>query len=211
MRVATTLEEAAAIAAGIAAGREPRDLQLPAADLDRLVGEQARGLDPGQRFVRGLFSGGTLAWEAVMLLSERLPDVAPGVSGEGTGHRVVDLGEDVFTVGRPHPMIDGTVRREWIIRAAADPTTAVLLLDLVLGHGAHPDPAAELLPALDSVRRTAAGDGRRVAVVASVTGTDEDPQRRSAQVATLRKAGVAVMESNAQAARLAALIAARLG
>jgi FdrA protein len=211
MRVATTLEEAAAIAAGIAAGREPRDLQMPAADLDRLVGEQARGLDPGQRFVRGLYSGGTLAWEAVMLLSERLPDVAPGVSGEGTGHRVVDLGEDVFTVGRPHPMIDGTVRREWITRAAADPTTAVLLLDLVLGHGAHPDPAAELLPALDSVRRTAAGDGRRMAMVASVTGTEEDPQRRSAQVATLRTAGVAVMESNAQAARLAALIAARLG
>ena len=211
VHVATTLEDAAAIAAGIAGGREPRDLELAAADLDRLVDEQARGLDPGQRYVRGLFSGGTLAWEAVMLLGERLPDVAAGVSGEGTGHRVVDLGDDVFTVGRPHPMIDGTVRREWIARAFADPTTAVLLLDLVLGYGAHPDPAAELVPALDGARRAAAGQGRRLAVVASVTGTEQDPQRRSVQVATLRKAGVVVMDSNAQAARLAALIAARLG
>ena len=210
VRIATTLEDAAAIAAGIAAGREPRDLQLPAADLDRLVDEQARGFDPGQRFVRGLFSGGTLAWEAATLLADRLPDVSAGVSGQGEGHRVVDLGEDVFTVGRPHPMIDGSVRREWIVRAGADPTTAVLLLDLVLGHGAHPDPAGELTPALASVRRAAAGEDRRVAMVASVTGTEEDPQRRSRQVAALRKAGVVVMDSNAQAARLAALVAARL-
>ena len=210
VRIATTLEDAAAIAAGIAAGREPRDLEMPAADLDRLVDEQSRGLDPGQRFVRGLFSGGTLAWEAATLLSDRLVDVAAGVSGEGHGHRVVDLGEDVFTVGRPHPMIDGGVRREWIARAGADPTTAVLLLDLVLGHGAHPDPAGELAPALEAVRRAAAGEGRRVAMVASVTGTEDDPQRRSRQMATLRKTGVIVMDSNAQAARLAALVAARL-
>jgi FdrA protein len=210
VRIATTLEDAAAIAAGIAAGREPRDLQLPAADLDRLVDEQACGFDPGQRFVRGLFSGGTLAWEAATLLADRLPEVAAGVSGQGQGHRVVDLGEDVFTVGRPHPMIDGSVRREWIARAGADPTSAVLLLDLVLGHGAHPDPAGELTPALEAVRRAAAGEGRRVAMVASVTGTEEDPQRRSRQVAALRKAGVVVMDSNAQAARLAALVAARL-
>ena len=210
VRIATTLEDAAAIAAGIAAGREPRDLQLPAADLDRLVDEQACGFDPGQRFVRGLFSGGTLAWEAATLLADRLPEVAAGVSGQGQGHRVVDLGEDVFTVGRPHPMIDGSVRREWIARAGADPTSAVLLLDLVLGHGAHPDPAGELTPALEAVRRAAAGEGRRVAMVASVTGTEEDPQRRSRQAAALRKAGVVVMDSNAQAARLAALVAARL-
>jgi len=210
VRIATTLEDAAAIAAGIAAGRAPRDLQLPAADLDRLVDEQARGFDPAQRFVRGLFSGGTLAWEAATLLADRLPEVAAGVSGAGPGHRVVDLGEDVFTVGRPHPMIDGSVRREWIARAGADPTTAVLLLDLVLGHGAHPDPAGELTPALEAVRRAAAGEGRRVAMVASVTGTEEDPQRRSRQAAALRKAGVVVMDSNAQAARLAALVAARL-
>src|SRR5205814_1290090 len=83
----------------------------------------------------------------------------PGVTGTGGGHRVVDLGEDVFTVGRPHPMIDGTVRREWIAREAADPSTAALLLDIVLGHGAHPDPAGELLPAIDAARDQASRRG----------------------------------------------------
>ena len=210
MHVAATLEDAAAVAAAMAAGREPRDLELPAAELDRLVDEQARGLARGQRVVRGLFSGGTLAWEAVTLLAARLDGVAPGVSGEGRGHRVTDLGADVFTVGRPHPMIDGGVRREWIGRMGADPTTAVLLLDVVLGHGAHPDPAGELTPALEAAQRAAGRGGRRLAAVASVTGTEADPQRRSAQVATLRQAGVVVMDSNAQAARVAALIAARM-
>jgi succinyl-CoA synthetase alpha subunit len=210
VHVASTLEEAALIAAGLAARREPRDIEFPADELDELVDAQARGLAPGQRFVRGLFSGGTLAWEAVALLAERLEDVAPGVSArDGKGHRVVDLGEDVFTVGRPHPMLDGHVRCEWIAREAADPTTAVLLLDVVLGYGAHPDPAGELIAALESARRTSAEAGRRIAVIASVTGTEEDPQRRSRQVAALRQAGVVVMRSNAQAARVAALVAAR--
>ena len=159
--------------------------------------------------MRGVYSGGTLAWEAGELLSARLPDVARGVRGEGLGHRVVDLGDDVFTVGRPHPMIDGAVRRERIEREAADPSTAVLLLDLVLGYGAHADPAAELTPALQAARRAAGAAGRALAIVASVTGTERDPQVRSVQAAALRRAGVLVMDSNAQAARLAALIAAR--
>jgi len=210
VHVATTLEEAAVIAAARAGRREPRDIQLPPADLDDVVTEQARGLAPGQRFVRGLFSGGTLAWEAAALLSERLDDVAPGVSGEGKGHRVIDLGGDVFTVGRPHPMIDASVRREWIAREAADPTAAVLLLDVVLGYGAHPDPAGELAPALEAARRAAVAAGRGLSLIASVTGTEADPQRRSSQVAALRRAGVFVMNSNAQAARLAALVAARV-
>ena len=209
VHVTRTLEDAAVTAAALAAGREPRDIELPAAELQRLVDEHASGFHSEQRLVRGLYSGGTLAWEAVTLLAERLDGVERSVSGEGHGHRVVDLGEDVFTVGRPHPMIDGSVRREWIARVAADPTTAVLLLDVVLGYGAHPDPAGELTPALEAARRDAAGDGRCLAVVASVTGTEADPQRRSTQVAALRKAGVVVMDSNAQAARLAALIAAR--
>jgi FdrA protein len=133
------------------------------------------------------------------------------VHGEGLGHRVVDFGDDRFTVGRPHPMIDATVRREWIARDAGDPATAVLLLDVVLGYGAHADPAAALLPALAAARRTAMAAGRGLAIVASVTGTEHDPQVRSRQVAALQAAGVVVMDSNAQAARLAALVAVRAG
>ena len=127
------------------------------------------------------------------------------MTGGAGVHRVVDLGEDAFTVGRPHPMIDGRVRREWIDKEGRDPGTAVLLLDIVLGYGAHPDPAGELLPALDAARE------HGLAVIAGVCGTDADPQPRAAQVARLRDAGVVVMDSNAQAARLAALIALRAG
>ena len=213
VHAAATLEDAAMAAVALARGEVPRavEFSLPAAEIERLVAAQAGALGAGQRFVRGVYSGGTLAWEAVALLTARLPDVAPGVGGEGAGHRVVDLGADVFTVGRPHPMIDGAVRREWIEREAADPATAVLLLDVVLGYGAHPDPAGDLTPALEGARRAAGAAGRGLAIVASVTGTERDPQVRSVQAAVLRRAGVVVLDSNAQAARLAALIAARAG
>ena len=210
---AATLEDAALAAVALVRGEEPAAVEftIPAAEVERLVTAQIRALGPGQRFVRGVYAGGTLAWEAVSLLGACLPGVAAGVGGEGNGHRVVDLGDDVHTLGRPHPMIDGAVRHEWIAREAADPATAVLLLDVVLGHGAHPDPAGELAPALEAARRTAAAAGRGLAIVASVTGTEADAQGRSRQAAALRRAGALVMDSNAQAARLAALVAARSG
>jgi FdrA protein len=119
----------------------------------------------------------------------------------------MDLGDDVFTRGRPHPMLDGHVRREWIRREAQDPTVAVLLLDVVLGYGAHPDPAADLLPAIVAGVDAARADGRGLVVVASVCGTDADIQERGRQIAVLEGAGVFVMPSNAQAARLAARVA----
>jgi succinyl-CoA synthetase alpha subunit len=204
---AATLEDAARAAVALARGERPRPLEFtrPAEEIARLVDEAARALGAGRRLVRGVYSGGTLAWEALYLLKAALADVAPGVTGQGSGHRVVDLGEDVFTVGRPHPMIDGTVRREWIEKEARDPSVAVLLLDVVLGYGAHPDPAGELLPALRAAR------ARGLAVVASVCGTDGDPQGRGAQIRALARDGVLVMDGNAQAARLAARIARRAG
>jgi succinyl-CoA synthetase alpha subunit len=211
VHVAATLEDAALGAVALARGQTPRAVEFsrPGPEIEGLVAEQAAALAPGQRFVRGIYAGGTLAWEAVALLRARLSNVAPGVDGDGPDHRVVDLGDDRFTLGRPHPMIDGAVRREWIAREAADPTTAVILLDVVLGYGTHPDPAAELAPALEAARRTAAAAGRGLALIGSVIGTERDPQPRSAQTAGLKRAGVLVMDSNAQAARLAALIAAR--
>lgn len=210
---AATLEDAARAAVALARGEKPpaHGVTDDAAELDALAVEATRGMAAGQRFVRGVYSGGTLAYEAIGLLSAALTDVHGKVTGGGAGHRVTDLGEDQFTVGRPHPMIDGTVRREWLEREAADPATAVLLLDVVIGHGAHPDPAGELVPALARARTAAERAGRRLAVVASVCGTDRDPQGRQAQIATLRSAGAHVMRSNAQAARLAAQIGALRG
>ncbi len=200
-----SLEDCAREAVALARGEKHHPVTFTVADEEvaRLASEARQGLRPEQRLVSGVYSGGTLAWEARFILAATLGDVAPGVAGTGGGHRVVDLGNDVFTIGRPHPMIDGTVRREWIAREAADPAIAVLLVDVVLGYGAHADPAGEVLPAIENARR------RGVVVVASVTGTDADPQNRSFQVSRLRSAGVIVMPSNAQAARLAAKILAR--
>jgi hypothetical protein len=127
-----------------------------------------------------------------------LPD--PAQSRE---HTVLDLGADEFTVGRPHPMIDLSVRAGRILREAADPTTGVILLDVVLGYGAHPDPARVLADAVRAARATAQDAGRDLAVVASVCGTEADPQRLSAQQAQLAAAGVLLADSNAAAARLA--------
>lgn len=211
VHAAASLEDCARAAVALARNERPGPVEftLPDVEVHRLVEDAIRGLKPEQRFVRGVYSGGTLAWEARYLLERELTDVVPGVTGGGEGHRIVDLGEDVFTVGRPHPMIDGTIRREWIGREAADPSAAVVLLDVVLGFGAQPDPAGELLPAIKEAQRQAQTHGRHLAVVASVTGTDDDPQDRSAQVAKLRGQGVLVMPSNAQATRLAARLAAR--
>src|SRR6266446_2228190 len=113
---AATLEDAARAAVALARGDTPAGVEFtrPAPEIERLVAEAVHGLAPGARAVRGIYAGGTLAWEARGLLAARLRDVAPGVTGGGGLHRVVDLGEDAFTVGRPHPMIDGRVRREWI-------------------------------------------------------------------------------------------------
>jgi FdrA protein len=211
---AATLEETALGAVALLRGMRtsPIAFTMPGEQIQRLIVEATRAMQPGQRFVRGLYVGGTLAYEALSLLQAQLPNVSPAVLGEWEGHSVVDLGEDHFTLGRPHPMIDGTIRREWILRAAENPATAVILLDVILGYGAHPDPAGELLLTLQQATHQAQAGGRHLAVVASVCGTEQDLQRRSAQIDALRAHGVIVMPSNAQAARLAAgIVACRVG
>ena len=210
--VAATLEDAAHAAVALARGTEPISVEFSrtVGEIGQLCDGALATLGPRQRFVRGVYAGGTLAGEAVAILSSRLPDVAPTVSGAGDGHWVVDLGDDAFTAGRPHPMIDGALRNEWIACEGSDPATAVLLLDVVLGHGAHADPAGEMLGTVRQVREERQKQREDLVVVASVCGTDADPQNRAAQVRALEAAGVIVMPSNAQAARLAALIASRL-
>ena len=142
----------------------------------------------GGRFLRGLFVGGTMGSEARI--------IATGLLGahQPEGHTFVDFGDDAYTTGRAHPMIDPTLRLEHLARAAADPDTAVLLLDVVLGHGAEPDPAALLAPALSGVRQP---------VVVSVVGTAADPQGLDRQVRALAEAGAEVHLSNARATRRA--------
>jgi FdrA protein len=194
---ARTLEEAAALAVALVHDGNASAV-APSDDAPELRGGDTRiRLQPTQRRIRGLYSGGTLAAEATVILE--------GV--EGLDVDIVDLGDDEYTVGRPHPMIDSRLRADYIAAAGADPLTGVILLDIVLGYGSHPDPAGALVAALGEARAAAERDGRSIAIVASVCGTAADPQGLDHQAATLRAAGVLVARSNAQAVRLARAIA----
>lgn len=164
--------------------------------------------------MRGLFSGGTLCYEAQVIWgkrltreiysnaplheSTRLPDSTLSI-----GHTALDLGEEEFTIGRPHPMISNDLRIRRLRQEAQDPETAVILLDLVLGYGAHPDPASELAPNIESARIAARDTGRELAFIASITGTSADPQDMGRQIRTLENAGVQICDSNAAASQLA--------
>ena len=151
------------------------------------------------RALLGLFSGGSLAHEAATIVEPALGPVAGNVTGRddgASGHRLLDLGEEEYTRGRPHPMVDLDLRVGMIDESAADDGLGCLLLDVVLGHGSHPDPAGELAGAIARV-------AERALVVARVCGTDEDPQDARRQTAALEAAGVIVAPSNAAAARLA--------
>jgi hypothetical protein len=192
-----TFEEAAQVAAGLSLGRAPAPLEDDAAD----PGKLAAGLAVGQERIAGLYSGGSLASEAKVVLKGLLgADAAAAQS-------IVDLGDDEYTVGRPHPMIDPRLRSEKIEEAGHDPQVAVILLDIVLGYASHPDPAGALIPAIHAARSAAADAGRGLAVIASVCGTPNDPQGLAGQRAILADAGVHLAASNARAARLAGLVA----
>jgi FdrA protein len=201
---ATTFDEAAELAVGLA-----KNEQRWRGDLGEVVDPDL--FAPGQRYLRGLFSGGTLAYEALLILQGYLPAVYSNApldkayrlanSMISQGHTVIDLGEDEFTVGRLHPMIDNTLRIRRLGQEANDPEVAVILLDVVLGYGAHPDPASELGPAIAGVREKAKEAGRHLEVVAVVVGTDEDPQGFEHQVRQLADAGAQVHTSNDAAVR----------
>lgn len=191
VRYATTLEDATRLAVALARGEEGAQEGGPFLAPPPL----GEGLEKGAPLV-GLFTGGTLAWEAALLLGQAL-GVPPRAETEGVvwrvgRHRIVDLGDDHYTRGRPHPIL-APERRNEAIRAAGE--VGLLLLDVPLGFGAHPDPAGALAPVLAELG---------CPVLASVTGTEADPQGYSQQVATLRGAGARVYPSSTAAARAAA-------
>jgi FdrA protein len=213
---ARTLQETALLAAKAAGANIDvmTDIAQEEAKLHVQAKELRTALQPAQKYLRGLFSGGTLCYEAQVIwramLKEPVLSNAPLKKENqltdplrSVRHTCVDLGEEEFTVGRPHPMIDNDLRIRRLGQEARDPAVAVIMLDVVIGYGAHPDPAGELGPAIRQAKQLA---DRELIVVASVTGTEHDPQRLSAQVAALKAAGAIVCESNAAAAKLAAMI-----
>ena len=167
--------------------------------------EQAPASEPASGYLRGLFSGGTLAYEALLALQAMLGPVfsnAPITVEQKLSdpfhsreHTIVDLGADEFTVGRLHPMMDNDLRIRRMRQEAADPQTGVILLDVVLGEGSHPDPAAELAPAISSLRGSS-----RAEFVVLLVGTEADPQGLASQEERLTAAGAVVYRSLSDAA-----------
>ena len=192
---ATTFDETAEMAVKLSA-----EVVEPVREFD--IGRFAAG----QRYLRGLFSGGTLAYEALLILQNYLPAVYSNVplnkefrledSLISQADTIIDLGEDEFTVGRLHPMMDNELRIRQLEKEAKDPQVAIILLDVVLGYGAHPDPAGELAPVIARVKAEAEAAGRYLEVVAVVSGTDEDPQGLDGQIQQLEGAGAVVDTSN---------------
>jgi FdrA protein len=203
VEVVSTLEDAARRALRLAGRGEPR------LGIDRDAAGLAAQLGPPRRLLRALYAGGTFAYETEALLAPRigplvthLPRPLRGeTSSFPSQHLVLDLGADEFTVGRPHPMIDPSLRIEYIARAVVDPTTAVVLLDVVIGHGAARDPAGAVASALAGLRTP----GMPV-VIGFVVGTDADPQRRTSQERLLSEAGVVLTQSSTAAALLAGAV-----
>jgi FdrA protein len=200
VEVVHTLEDAARAALLAAGGSPPPQDEVDPARLPApLSGER--------RLLRALYAGGTFAYEARVLLGLELGALSDDAHPPGDGraaalpaeHLVVDLGDDRFTAGRPHPMIDPAMRLELLRAAGADSRTAVVVLDVVLGHGAADDPAGDLAPAIAEVT----GSGDAPLVVAFVVGTAADPQDLERQERTLREAGAELAPSSTAAARLA--------
>jgi FdrA protein len=165
-------------------------------------------------YIRGFFSGGTLAYEAYLLMQKRLGDVYSNTpldpkfkisidDLEKPCHMLFDLGTEEFTTGRPHPMIDGRWRSELIARAAENKDTAVILFDLILGLGADPNPAGSIIESIQAAKKKVNPEGRNINFIASIVGTEPDPQHYSKQFAMLQAAGVIIAETNAEAARMA--------
>lgn len=206
IRVTRTLVDCAAAAVTLAGLQRPRT--------QRGTVPMHPAFQAGQTDLRALYSGGTFAAEAQVIWAQAGLSVRSNVAIDKTlmldhprqvnsGHVALDLGDDAFTVGRPHPMIDQAARVERLLLEAADQRVRVIVLDVVIGWGAHPDPAGELAPAITQAKRMAAQAGRELAVIGFVCGTELDPQGLARQQSTLRDAGVVLADNSANAAWLA--------
>ncbi|WP_137662772.1 acyl-CoA synthetase FdrA [Enterococcus hulanensis] len=201
---AYTLEEAAEIAVQLMHGKE-------VVEKNTALEDPCYQFAAGQTGIKGLYSGGTLAYEAAMLMKRALglkdeKEAEAGFILKDGVHEIIDLGDDIYTQGKPHPMIDPSKRQEMLAQAADDPTTAVILLDDVLGYGSHENMAKELAPTIKEIKEKAASAGRELVVIATIVGTDEDPQNMAEQKKILTEAGTILCNSNAQAVKLALII-----
>ena len=212
----TTLQGAAARVTAILGDEQSHSAPTISAALSTQLEEARAGLRPGASCILGLYSGGTLCYESLLFLRGLDIDLSANleltgvthVAGDepGLGNVLLDLGDDRFTAGVPHPIIDYRQRCERIVDAAMDAQVGIVLLDVVLGYGAHPDPAAELGPALRKARSAASQRGRNLVFIVVLCGTADDPQSLAKQRADLAAAGAIVVPSNLQAVSIAAAL-----
>jgi len=218
---AAFLAQAADMAVELSRGAQPHvgDITITRDMHCRLV-DLARAMAPRQRYVRGIFSGGTFCYEAQLVhrgfgISAHSNTPVKGNTaladiGTSLEHTIVDMGDDEFTQGRPHPMIDPSQKNARIRNEVADPATAIVLFDVVLGYGSAEDPTAELISMISDSQAKASAEGRTVAIIGYVCGTDLDPQDRAKAVDALEAAGALLASSNAEAAVWSATLIAEL-
>ncbi len=218
-----SLEDAAQKAVAVAKGDTPKDFTgftMDEGAVDEMVEKEVQQYSSNQKYLRGLYTGGTLADEAMMILSESMealysnkpksPEFKLADVFKSRENTVVDLGEDEFTVGKPHPMIDPSARGERMKQEGRDENVALVLMDMVLGYGSHQDPAGEMIESIKEAKATMASNGGHLTVVASVCGTEGDPQDLEATEQKLKDIGVILMPSNAQAVKFVDKIMKRI-
>ncbi len=207
---APTIDEAVWLAIR-ALGGEPDSNKADFSTEERQwIGREKASWSPEQKYVRGIFAGGTFCYQsqqifrdAGILVYSNAPLEAKNKlrdSDQSLEHTFVDMGSDEYTLGKPHPMIDGTLRKQRILTESRDPQIAILLLDFILGYNASMDPVGELFDAILEARQNVKKRGGNLTVVASVCGTDGDPQDLNLQIKLLKEAGAIVFRSNAKAA-----------
>ncbi|HMK69544.1 MAG TPA: oxidoreductase, partial [Xanthobacteraceae bacterium] len=209
IRTAATIDQAASLALAAVGMVAPAFLRADSNAMRSSAVSEAKKMAGGQRYIRGLFAGGTFCYQSQTIFRDGGLTVHSNSPLEGMReltdpaqskeHSLVDMGAETFVAGRPHPMIDPTLRRQRILREAADPEVALLLLDFILGAISSADPVGDLLGAIGAAKEQAQRHGRNLCVAASVCGTEEDEQRLDQQVARLESAGVLVFPTNAQA------------
>lgn len=210
-----TLIDAARKAVKLVDLEKEMDTEIDEAASNWVKAEQKKLAD-SQQYIRGLFCGGTLTSEALSLIRAAGLKVKSNVAKKQaeklsevhttTGHTLLDLGDDEFTKGKPHPMIDPTLRNERIVAEAKDPETAVLLLDFELGYGSHEDPVGVSLESLQEAKQIAAQAGRHLPIVAYICGTSKDKQDYQQQERKLEAIGVRVADSNEMATKIATML-----
>ena len=211
----STLTDAAVEALRLVGLKTP-DLLSFDETLKNQITQAKKDLLPTQTKIKGLFCGGTLTAETLSILRPLISHVTSNVAKKteekmkdpriSQGHNLVDLGDDIFTQGKPHPMIEPTIRIDRILQEARNPETAVILLDFELGLGSHDDPVGITLPGIEEAKHIALKDNRKIAFVGYVCGTETDEQGLHQSEQVLKNAGVIVAKTNAQAAMIAASI-----